>query len=399
MYFKREISTRMSALGQQYPALILTGARQTGKTTLLRDLFPKHKYISLDLPSDAELAENNPEQFFKLLSNENVIIDEAQYAPKMFRYLKIMIDKNRKSYGKFILTGSQKFNLMKEVSDSLAGRCVWLELEGLSLSEIYQNEDFCRQKDFLSELMTRGSQPELWERPELEPAEYYRSYLATYLERDVRQIINISSLRDFERFLRIVAARNGQLLNFSDIAKDIGTSPNTVKQWISILEASNQIHLLEPYFSNTGKRVIKSPKVYFNEVGMLCYLLGLNKENIEHSPFVGNIWETYVCSEFRKNIKNLNPQGLLWFYRDQQAREVDFLFESSNKLNFFEVKWSTSLPSEKGVKAMQKVYQDMQKNGKLMVELGEKYYLSRIEKPFVMNDINVTNLDYFRLKS
>ena len=284
---------------------------------------------------------------------------------------------------------------MKEVSDSLAGRCVWLELEGLSLSEVCQIEEFHLGTSLLTELMVRGSQPELWERPDLEPSEYYRTYLATYLERDVRQIINISSLRDFERFLRIVAARNGQLLNFSDIAKDIGTSPNTVKQWTSILEASNQIYLLEPYFSNTGKRVIKSPKVYFNEVGMLCYLLGFKKENIEQSPFIGNIWETLVCSEFRKNIKNKNPQGSLWFYRDQQAREVDFIYESSNKLDFFEVKWSTSFPSERDMKPLKSVYNDMKKKGRLMVELGRKYCLSRIEKPFEKDGIKCINLGFF----
>ena len=396
MYFQRDISERIRKLGSQYPAVILTGARQTGKTTLLKEIYPDHKYISLDLPSDAELAENDPEQFFKLVGDDNVIIDEAQYAPKMFRYLKILIDKNRKSYGKFILTGSQKFNLMKEVSDSLAGRCVWLELEGLSLSELSSMESVKNGPSFLLQFMVRGSQPELWERPELDPSEYYRTYLATYLERDVRQIVNISSLRDFERFLRIMAVRNGQLLNFSDVAKDVGTSPNTVKQWTSILEASNQIYLLEPYFSNTGKRVIKSPKVYFNEVGMLSFLLGFHKGNIEQSPFIGNLWETLVCSEFRKAMKNKKPQSSLWFYRDQQAREVDFLFEHSNSLDFFEIKWSTAVPNDKDLKSLHGVYKDMEKKGRLMVNLGKKFLLSRVEKPYLKGDVEVLNLDYFR---
>ena len=395
MRFKREITSRLKTLGSQYPALLLTGARQTGKTTLLRELYPDHKYISLDLPSDAELAENNPEQFFAMLKDHHVIIDEAQYAPKMFRYLKILIDQNRTSYGKFILTGSQKFNLMKEVSDSLTGRCIWLELEGLSIPELYSEDSVKNHKSFIIECMIRGSQPELWERPELDPAEYYRTYLATYLERDVRQIVNISSLRDFERFLRIVAARNGQLLNFSDIAKDVGTSPNTIKQWTSILEASNQIYLLEPFFSNTGKRVIKSPKVYFNEVGMLSYLLGFSRESLLKSPFIGNIWETFICAEFRKRIKNKEPQSNLWFYRDQQAREVDFLFERSNKLDFFEIKWSTAIPSDKELKPLHSVYRDMERKGQLMIELGKKHLLSRVEKPYVIDDVDIQNLNFF----
>lgn len=395
IYYKREISERIKLLSSHYPALILTGARQTGKTTLLKELFPTHRYISLDLPLEAEMAENDPESFFKLVGSHNVIIDEAQYAPKMFRYLKVLIDLNRKSFGKIILTGSQKFNLMKEVSDSLAGRCVWLELEGLSFSEIFKQLKPQETKSFYLELMVRGSLPELWERRDLMPADYYRTYLATYLERDVRQIVNISSLRDFERFLRLVAARNGQLLNYSDIAKDVGTSPNTIKQWVSILEASNQIYLLEPYFSSTGKRVIKSPKIYFNEVGMLSYLLGYNLDNIDKSPFIGNLWETLICSEFRKRIKNSQPQSSLWFYRDQLAREVDFLLEYENKLNFFEVKWSSSIVHDKVIKSLDSIREEMKKKSNLMVMVGKRYILSRMENSYSKDDVEYQNLNYF----
>ena len=395
MYFQREISDRIRRLSSQYPALILTGARQTGKTTLLKELFPNHTYISLDLPSEAERAEHNPEGFFARIGDTNVIIDEAQYAPRMFRYLKVMIDQNRKSYGKFIVTGSQKFNLMKEVSDSLAGRCVWLELEGLSVYELKDELAKSGHEEFVLELMVRGSQPELWERPELEPSEYYRTYLATYLERDVRQIVNVTSLRDFERFLRLVAVRNGQLLNLSDIAKDVGSSANTIKQWISILEASNQIFLLEPYFSNAGKRTIKSPKVYFSEVGMLSYLLGLHRKNIAASTFVGNIWESLLCSEFRKQIKNRHPQASLWFYRDQAAREIDFLLEKDSCLDFFEAKWSSRQSTANEQKSLHGVYADMSKKGTLMVNLGKKYILSRSQTPSASQDVVSTNLNYF----
>ncbi len=395
MYYKRDISKRLLALAGAYPALILTGARQTGKTTLLKELFPDHKYLSLDLPSDAEMAENDPERFFSEIGDEQVIIDEAQYAPKMFRYLKIAIDSNRRKYGRFILTGSQKFNLMKEVSDSLAGRCVWLELEGLSSHEISQQHSNYLELDFIHKLMVRGSQPELWERLDLEPSDYYRTYLATYLERDVRQIVNVSSLRDFERFIRLLATRNGQILNMSAIAKDVGSTTNTIKQWISVLESSNQIHLLEPYFSNTGKRVIKSPKVYFSDVGMLCYLLGLNQDGLKNSAFIGQIWESYVCSEFRKAIKNYLDHATLWFYRDQRQREIDLILSRSNKLEFFEIKWQSGLPSPSELGPMNAVYSDMQANSQGLISLGKKAVLSRIKKPTSLQDLRIENLSFF----
>ena len=395
MYYLREIGTRILQLSKQYPALILTGARQTGKTTLLKRLFPHCNYVSLDLPSLAEQAEHDPQEF--LLNNPcPVIIDEAQYAPALFRHLKVAIDQNRDSAGQFIVTGSQKFSLMREVSDSLAGRCVWLELEGLNLTEIKQGGWDQKDPEQLAKAFFRGSLPELWRKPNMCVADYYRTYLATYLERDVRQIVNVGNLRDFERFIRVCAARNAQLLNKSDLAKDVGVSVNTIGQWLSVLEACNQIVLLEPYFANIGKRVVKSPKLYFCEIGLLCFLLGLSSSNIRNSPFIGNVWETFVFSEFRKWIKYRKPDAYIWFYRDNRGREVDFLVESEGRLNFYEVKWSAT-PKAKEVKNMIGVFDDIEtKNGTLLIETGHCYLVSRTPHEYTLDGrVKVVNLDHF----
>ena len=395
MYYNREIESKILKLSSQYPAIILTGARQTGKTTLLRQLFPKYNYITLDLPSLAEQAETDPEGF--LLSNPSpVIIDEAQYAPALFRHLKTVIDQNRDLVGQFIITVSQKFSLMREVSDSLAGRCVWLELEGLDLTELSQGNLDPKDLKQLYQVLIRGSLPELWRKPDLSVVDYYRSYLATYLERDVRQIVNVGNLRNFERFIRVCASRNAQLLNKSELAKDVGVTLNTINQWLSILEACNQIVLLEPYFANTGKRIVKSPKLFFCEIGLLCFLLGINDSNIQNSPFIGNIWESFILSEFRKWIKNCKPDAVTWFYRDNRGREVDFIIESDGQLNFYEVKW-TAKPEKSDIKNLNSVYDDISlKNRTRLITPGNKYLLSRTPNKYLLdNTVNVTNLEYF----
>ncbi len=393
MMYHREIKNKILSISKQFPAIILTGARQTGKTTLLKSLFTDFNYISLDLPSDAEMAENDPEAFLTR-NKPPLIIDEAQYAPAIFRHLKMAIDKNRDLKGQYLLTGSQKFNLMKEVSDSLAGRCAWLELESLSIKEIVQKTDYQFLKlDEVCRGLTRGFLPELWANQELDQTVYYRSYLATYLERDVRQILNITSLRDFERFIRVCAARTGQILNKSDMAKDVGVTLNTINQWLSVLEASNQITLLEPYFQNIGKRVVKSPKLYFNEIGLLSFLLNLKPDNVAESPFIGHLWENFVFSELNKKIKNQADGGTLWFYRDNQNNEVDFLWEHDNRLDFMEVKW-TQKPSEKAYKSLLKVYKLFLKANMPHLKIGNSYILCRTPTSYPMGETMVENLSF-----
>lgn len=338
MNYNRILSGRIKQLADKFPVLVLTGARQTGKTTLLRNVFPGYRYISLDLPSLAEMAENDPLSFLTQYPAP-LIIDEIQYAPGVFRHLKIQIDKNRELRGQFILTGSQNFILMKNVSDSLAGRCAILDLETLSYQEIKPSEE---QNPMTSatRILHRGLFPELWKDPSIPSDDFYRSYLATYMERDVRQLINVTSLRDFERFIRLCATHNAQMINKADLAASLGIRQNTVNQWLSVLQASNQIMLLEPFFENIGKRIVKTPKLYFNDTGLLCFLLNLSDEDLLKSTYTGFVWETFIYSEIRKHIRNNGIKKDIYFYRDQQGHEVDFILWSLANYHLVETKWT-----------------------------------------------------------
>lgn len=342
--FRREIATAVLRLAAHFPAVVVTGARQTGKTTLLTRLFPDHHYVSLDLPAQAQLAEEDPRSFL-LRHPPPLLVDEVQYAPNLFRHLKVEIDGNRDANGQFILTGSQKFSLMKEVSDSLAGRCGVLDLEGLSIEELGDAFHDRERREGIAGILVRGFMPQLWKDPDMRPTDYFSSYQATYLERDVRQLLNVSSLRDFDRFMRASAVRTGQLLNRTELSKEVGISNKTAAEWLSVLQASNQITLLEPYFANVGKRLAKTPKLYFNDVGLLCFLLGLNRDSVMDSYLIGAIWETFVFGELRKYLSATAPEASLWFYRDQ-SREVDFVVEKDGRLTLAEAKWK-ELPGRK----------------------------------------------------
>jgi hypothetical protein len=384
MIFQRAIAERLRRLARQFPAVVLTGARQVGKTTLLRTLFPEHHWISLDLPSVAEQAERDPERFL-LEHPAPAIIDEVQYAPQLFRFLKVEIDRNRHKYGQYLLTGSQKFVLMKEVADSMAGRAAILQLEPLSLVELGD----AARSDW-SWMLARGFYPELWRNPKIETSEFFSSYVATYLERDVRQILNVRNLRDFERFLRAVAVRSGQLLNMADLARDIGIKPHTARDWISVLEASNQLVLLEPYFENLGKRLIKSPKVYLTDPGLLCFLLGLNAASVNNSPLVGAIWETCVFAELRKQ-KSISADANasnLWFYRDSQGREIDFLRVAAGQIDLLEAKWSAA-PDVRWHRVLSDVAQALQASPSQRI--GTKTIVCRTAAPQRDGEIFVTN--------
>ena len=335
MWIYREISDRIKDVVATYPAILLTGARQVGKTSLLQKLYPNYSFVTLDLPSNASIAENNPDEFLERYPPP-VIIDEIQYAPKLFRYLKIYIDKNRKKYGQFILTGSQKFTLMENVSDSLAGRCAILELDALGYSEILSVKAVSEV-----ESIVEGGFPEIQSRPELNRNIFYQSYLSTYLERDVRTILNVGQLRDFERFIRACALRNAQMLNKAELARDVGISPTTANEWLSVLQSSNQIILLEPWFNNKTKSLSKSPKLYLAEVGFLCYLLGIDTVNdLAKSPLKGAVWETFVLSELRKKQFLKNGKIDIWMWRDNRMLEVDFLIHKGGIFNLFEAKYS-----------------------------------------------------------
>lgn len=331
---------RLRRSARTRPVVVLTGARQTGKTSTFRRLFPGYAFVSLDLPTEAEQAEKEPHSFL-LRNSPPVIIDEVQYAPGLFRYLKVAVDANRSRNGQFLLTGSQKFTLMKNVSESLAGRADLVELETLSLAEILA----ALPQTTVEQAIVRGGFPELYANPEIDLVPYYNSYLATYLERDVRSLANVGSLRDFERFLRACALRSANLLNKADLARDVGIAPSTVGHWLSALEASGQIVLLEPWFSNRTKSIVKSPKLYLADSGLLCALLNIRSEEVlRQAPGAGAIWETFVFAQLRARERNAGRTGSLFFWRDR-TREVDFVVDVAGELELYEAKW-TEVPAD-----------------------------------------------------
>ncbi|MEO8678483.1 MAG: ATP-binding protein [Vicinamibacterales bacterium] len=248
-----------------------------------------------------------------------------QYAPEIFRHLKRAIDQDRRP-GRFLVTGSQAFALMHGVSESLAGRAAILTLPTLSLEEVFPTPTIEQTDQFL----WRSGYPELWQRPDLNRELWMGSYLATYLERDVRQALNVGDLRDFDRLLRAAALRAGQLLSYADIARDVGIAPNTAKRWLSVLAASQQIFLLEPYHRQRRKRLIKAPKLYFNDTGLLCFLLGFhNPTDLKAHAMWGAVWENLVIAEIRKRSQAMPSPPSFWFWRTAQGDEVDLLIETA----------------------------------------------------------------------
>lgn len=337
MWIPRDVQTRLQHAARTRPVVVLTGARQTGKTSTLRRLFPDYPLVSLDLPTEAEQAEKDPTAFLRR-HPPPVIIDEVQYAPALFRHLKVAVDANRRTAGQFLLTGSQKFTLMAGVSESLAGRAEIVELETLSLAEL-RRAPRAVARTGVDAAVVRGGFPELYANLEIDAGTFYNSYIATYLERDVRSIANVSSLRDFERFLRACAWRSANLLNKADLARDVGISPSTSNQWLSVLQASGQIVLLEPWFSNRTKSLVKSPKLYLADSGLLCALLNIRSvDALRQSPAAGLVWETFVCRELRLRERRAGRAGSLFFWRDR-TREVDFVVDVAGRLELIEAKW------------------------------------------------------------
>ncbi|MFP4086819.1 MAG: ATP-binding protein [Desulfobacteraceae bacterium] len=353
MWIKRKYEPTLKKLFEQFPVAVVTGARQVGKTSLVRKVFPGCSYVSLDVPSIAAQAEQNATAFLSSYQ-EPLIIDEVQYAPSLLRSLKPIVDREKKP-GRFILTGSQNFVLMQDVSESLAGRCGLLNMLNLSASELREADEEYNEDVYLF----KGGYPELYERPEVDPHFWYAAYLSTYLERDVRNILNVGSLRDFDRFLRAVAIRTAQILSYSELARDVGITPNTAKQWISVLQASGQIFLLEPYHKNLGKRLIKSPKLYMCDTGLAVFLMGFEDwQSVMRHPMVGAIWETHVIMQVVKDYFSRGRNLPLWFWRTVHGSEVDLLVEQGGRFTAIEAKFSETPDKSalKGIKALQKFY-------------------------------------------
>ena len=366
-YIQRSIETRLLQAMKAYKAVLVTGPRQAGKSTLLKQLFPARKYVSLDDPFLEEQANQNGSTFM-MLNQPPITIDEAQRAPMLFRYIKMRCDESEEK-GLFCLSGSQQFRLMKNVSETLAGRVSILELPGLSLREL-QGDPFAlpflptmeylleRQKTVkapknLWQIIHRGSYPALQD-PELEWAAFYADYVRTYIERDVRELSAVHDLDAFRRFMVAAAARTGSVLNCSNIASEVGKDLATIKNWLSILEASGIIYLLEPYASTALKRAIRAPKLYFRDTGLVCYLTRwLTDETLAYGAMNGPIFETFVISEILKSFSNagLDYRYFASYYRgkDKIQRqkdgesmeidgEIDLILEENGVLYPIEIK-------------------------------------------------------------
>ena len=354
MWIQREIVPSIVTAARQFPAVVVTGPRQVGKTTLLQRDFPTLGYVSLDLPTTAAMADTRPETFLEL-HPPPLLVDEVQYAPHLFRHLKAWIDAHADQRGVFLLTGSQTFALMEKVSESLAGRAAVFSLLGLSGRE-WAAATKPSEASAWREFLWRGSFPGLWAGGEpVDRDRWYQSYLATYLERDVRSAIRTSSLRDFDRFLRACAARTGQLLNLSELGRDVGISGTTARAWLSVLQASNLVTLLEPYHRSLGKRLVKSPKLYFTDTGLASFLLGFSSPNtLWSSQAAGALWETYVVSQWLRWRDWQSPSSSLWFWLDRNHNEVDLLIERDGLLHPIECKLTESpnAADTRGVQAL-----------------------------------------------
>jgi hypothetical protein len=335
MWIDRLLEPVLAQRARTRPVVVLTGARQTGKTALVRRVFPRHAYVSLDLPSEAEQAEHDPTGFLDR-HPEPMIVDEVQYAPGLLRHLKRRVDERREAAGRFILTGSQTFQLMTGVGESLAGRVSVLTLDGLSHAEIVR----ARPQTSVEEALLKGGYPELHARPEIDARDFFRSYVATYLERDLRAQLQVGSLRDFERFLRTAALRTAQLLNRAELARDIGISPSTAGQWLSVLERSGIVALLEPWFSNRTKALVKTPKLHFHDTGLCAFLVGVDSAaELRESPLAGALWETMVLSEIHRLLAAGPGSWQLAFWRDR-TKEADFLLHKGGRFLLADAKWA-----------------------------------------------------------
>ena len=344
----RHMKHQILEAAAQYPVVAVTGPRQSGKTTLCRDIFPEYSYVNLEKPDTRQYAMDDPNGFLAQFAKP-VILDEVQRVPELFSYIMPLADEHHRM-GEFILSGSQNFHLQSAISQSLAGRCATVKLLPFSFREINGRPNLdVFNLDRLNphvpenasnpfEHIFRGSYPPLYDR-KIRPSGWYAQYAQSYLERDVRSLVNVGDLETFERFLRLTAGRSGQILNMDSLASDVGVSPVTVKRWISLLSASYIVFLLKPHYRNFNKRLIKTPKLYFYDTGLLCYLLNIRSaSDLELHSQRGHIFETYIVSEFVKACFNAGIEPPLYYWRDSQGHEIDLIIENGENLFPIEIK-------------------------------------------------------------
>jgi uncharacterized protein len=389
---ERTIADAILRSTNTFPAVVLTGPRQSGKTTLLKSEFGKtHSYLSLENPDVRIRAKTDPIGFLSQITGP-VILDEIQYVPELLPYIKTAIDENRKP-GNWLLTGSQNFLLMHGVSESLAGRAAVLTLLPFSISErvglgkssltvddLLKTVDKKSPTDFdIVETILRGNYPEISSNSKVDRQLWCNSYINTYLERDIRNIQQVGDLRQYEIFLRACAAHNGQILDLSSIARDIGVTFTTAKRWLSLLETGYQVLLLYPYYKNIGKRLVKRPKLYFMDTGLASYLLGIhNKETLIASSYYGSLFESMVVTDFWKRFVHHGQTPTMYYLRTRDGLEIDLVIESENKLYLIEIKSSSTIGSRHAASLLR-----MKKD--LGSEVGKTYIISNSPEPFVLH--------------
>ena len=355
---RRQIEFELIEVAGEYPVVTVIGPRQSGKTTLVKMAFPDYAYVNLEHPEQRLLADSDPKTFFKKYPAP-VVLDEIQNVPELLSWIQVLTDQRPEDKGRYILTGSHQMKLRAEVSQSLAGRTALLTLLPFSLKELAEYGPLPDREA----LLMNGFLPRIHEES-IRPIRAWRDYYLTYVERDVRKLIAIENQVGFEQFIKLLAGRIGQELNLHSMGKQIGVSSPTLKKWMSVLEASFLIFRLPPFYNNFGKRITKSPKIYFVDTGLLCYLLGIETvSQLERDPLFGNIFENMVVMEFFKHRHNIGRAPNLYFYRDHNRNELDLIYPNGNRPIPIEIKSSRTYTKQfqKGVQYFQKISDRPQK--------------------------------------
>jgi uncharacterized protein len=331
---KRAITKDILDGARYFPVVGILGPRQSGKTTIARELFKEYKYLTLEDLDLRAAAKEDPRTFLQANRNDHgIIIDEFQYVPELLSYIQTIVDQDQKP-GYFILTGSQNFLMNEAITQSLAGRISIHTLLPLSIAELKESGHLPAE---IEQMLYQGCYPAIYSK-QIPADKLYKNYLRTYIERDIRQLTSVGDLTTFQTFLKLCAARVGQLVNLTALSNDANISDTTVKRWLSILEASYIIVLLRPYHTNLGKRVVKTPKLYFYDPGLVCALLQIKREDIALHPHKGNIFESFIVSDILKHYYNLGIDPRVWFWRDKMENEVDCIIEESQNLIPLEIK-------------------------------------------------------------
>lgn len=382
--FERSIKIKLENLVKDYPVVTITGPRQSGKTTLVKETYPNKSYYNLESPDLLELILSDPREFFNNIDlKRGVILDEIQRAPELLSYIQVIVDENRIP-GAFLLTGSHQVLLLEAVSQSLAGRCALLELLPLSINELKHAGFNLKTNEYL----LNGLFPAIYKH-NLDPIDTSRNYMKTYVERDVRQIINIKDLHSFQKFVKLCAGRVGSTVNLESLSSDVGVSQNTIKNWLSLMESSYILFQLQPYFENLGKRLMKAPKIYFLDVGLASYLLGINSTmQISHDRLKGALFENLVITEILKYKYNRGEDSGIYFFRDSNHNEVDIIMTSHDKLIPIEIKSTSTFHNSllKGIKYFQKSAKSRYSVG-FLIYAGEME--SKIDNIYIMNYKNL----------